>query len=193
MLKESLNKYIEDLSSSRPTPGGGSAAAVVNALACSLMLMSLRIAVLKKDPSDINGRKKEKELLKLKDSSLNLAEQDSLFFAEVIKNWKRKGKELEKSLRNSALVSLKISRAAMSLIDLINTQELKDYVNIMSDVAISVRFASSAFESGIINCRINLSSMSERDISIQKDSREMALIFSDKVSKLNDYMDSFYK
>lgn len=157
----SFEEYLEEVSSSKSTPGGGHVAARVNALGCSLMLMSLRIAVLKRNPEDNKAIELEARLLNLRDISLELAEKDSESFRGVMRTWKDGGEPLEKALEYSAEVSKSIAEASLKLIDMINGEDISRYKNIITDVGLALRLAGTAFDGGIMNLKINASSIKD--------------------------------
>ncbi len=161
MLDDKLLKYIESVASDSSTPGGGNVAGVINSLGCALMLMSLRIAVLKKDKRDPDALQTEKELESLKEKSLCLAREDSRIFSKVMKYWKEGGSSLHRAIKESAEVSLDISEAAFILVSIIEKQELNRFKNIITDVGIALELARAAYESGIMNFKINCAGLQE--------------------------------
>ncbi len=149
------------------TPGGGNVLGVANALSAALMLMSLRIAILKKNSGSKKYQNLEKRLLKIQETSLFLAEEDSVKFNEVMKLWKKGGNNLIKALIQSAKVSLKISKQSLLLLKLINVQEISKFSNIITDVGISVELAKAAFNGGIMNYRINIKGIKKGSIILK--------------------------
>ncbi|GEM_PF-3005039 len=162
--KLTIREYIDSLSSDKPTPGGGNAAGLANALGCSLMLMSLRIAVLKKNPEDAESINLEKGLLELREESMELAEQDSEKFLSVIKNYKKKGSGLSKAMYEAAQVSLNISSAAEKLSKLILKSPLGKMKNIITDVKMALEFSRVAYSGGMINCSVNESGVQNSEL-----------------------------
>ncbi|MGM0568352.1 MAG: cyclodeaminase/cyclohydrolase family protein [Elusimicrobiota bacterium] len=189
MSEKTLNKYIEDVSSSAATPGGGNVAGVVNSLACSLMLMSLRIALLKKDPDNVFGRELEKEVESIKKLSLELASRDSLYFNELMKNYKKGGEELNDSLKKSAVVSLDISEAALELVRKIKSIEIQKFKNIITDVGISLQLASAAFKSGVMNYKINISALKEPAGDLEEKEKKFSSDFNQIFPVLKEKID----
>ncbi|NLB34616.1 MAG: cyclodeaminase/cyclohydrolase family protein [Elusimicrobia bacterium] len=192
--EESFTEYLKDLSSSRSTPGGGNAAARVNAMGCALMLMSLRIAVLKKTPEDDSAILLEKNLLELQERSMGLAEEDSSSFKGVMRAWKTGGQPLEEALRCSAEVSQKIAAAARELLQMIEGEEISKYKNIITDVGLALALARAAYEGGMMNTKINSamlknSSHKEKLISeTEKDETEFRLTHGNLLEKINQYI-----
>lgn len=158
-INEPLKEYIDKLSSASSTPGGGNAIAVVNSLAAGLLLMSLRIVILKKEPDNSEIQKLELLLIDIQKKSISLAEEDTLRFKQVMSCWKDGGVKLHKALLSSAKVSLDISKVSVGLIDLIGMQDLERFNNIITDVAIAIEFARSCFVGGIYNFLINVKSL----------------------------------
>lgn len=188
----SVKNYIDKVASSASTPGGGNVIASVNSLAASLMLMSLRIAILKKDNPPEEALNLEKELMAIKAESLELAEADSREFKKVMKNWSKGGQMLEESLKSAAEVSLNISLKSFELIKLIDDQDLNDYKNIITDVAIAVYLGESSFRGGIANSVINakLLSREENKSEIFKRQKNIEIKFKGLVEKLKGRLDA---
>lgn len=177
MLDDKLSEYIETVSSSSSTPGGGNVAAVVNSLGCSLMLMSLRIAILKKENNNKEALQTESSLEEIKKRSLFLAGEDSRVFSEVMKSYSAGGEKLLRALKNSASVSLDIARAATGLICIIEEQDLKKFANIITDVGIALELARAAYESSLMNYRINTAGLKKSDKSLEKSRYEISRKF----------------
>ncbi|MDA3792908.1 MAG: cyclodeaminase/cyclohydrolase family protein [Elusimicrobia bacterium] len=195
ILDGSLKSYIDKVASSAGTPGGGNVIATVNSLAASLMLMSLRIAILKKESDSAEALKFEQKLLDIKEKSLELAEEDSREFKKVMKYWSEGGKYLEKSLKSSAAVSLKIAQKSVLLIELINSQDLSLYKNIITDVAISFYFAEATFRGGIANTIINAKLLKSKDnkSEILKMQTDIEKRYTDLAENLKDKLEIIIK
>ncbi len=159
LLKESIDSYIGNLSSSTAIPGGGNTIALINSFACSLMLMSLRIAILKKGGDTKGETELEKQLLDMQKKSIKLAEEDSLKFKEVLASWKKGGDSLEKALKESAEVSLEISTIGLDLVNIIESQDMSRYSMVITDVGIALQLAGACFNGGMLNYKINVRSL----------------------------------
>ncbi len=188
MLDDKLLKYIEDVSSDASTPGGGNVAGVINSLGCALMLMSLRIAVLKKNKTDSEALNTEKELNMLKDRSLCLAREDSCLFSKVMKYWREGGSSLQNALEESAKVSLDISEAAVLLISIIEKQDLKRFKNIITDVGIALELARAAYESGMLNFKINYDGMKKPAGQLKEKEKNINSEFNKKFPVLRKFV-----
>jgi len=192
--EQSFTEYLNEVSSARSTPGGGHVAARVNAFGCGLMLMSLRIAVLKKDPSNTAALKLEKKLLKLQDTSMKLADEDSESFRSVMRSWKSGGEPLENALGYSAEVSQKIAGAARDLLETINSEEISKYKNIITDLGLAAALARTAYEGGMMNLKINSASLKNSSVKnkfindAEKDEEGFRILYGNIIEKISEYI-----
>ncbi|MFW6173379.1 MAG: cyclodeaminase/cyclohydrolase family protein [Elusimicrobiota bacterium] len=187
-INKSLQDYINDVSSQKSTPGGGNVVGVVSSFGCALMLMSIRIGVLAKEPDSRLERDSEEELLKLRQEFIILSERDSKKFKQVIKNWKKRGEELENALKGAAEVSLEMAELNVKLIDLIEKQNLERLRNIVTDVGISLELARACFNGGIMNYKVNKKAVKKQDTieKLELKSRELIKKFNEKYGKISE-------
>jgi len=150
-----LQKYIEDVSSSSGTPGGGNVLGTVEALSCGLMLMSLRIAVLKKGDSAPEFHDLEASLIEFQESAVLFAHEDSKRFSRLMSCWKEGGSKLESAVKSCADISVDIAELALNIMELIDRQNMEKYKNIITDVGIAFELAVSCFRGAEMNYRIN--------------------------------------
>lgn len=167
-IDEPIRKYINDASSSQPTPGGGSIAAMGGALACSMMNMVCNFTVGKKAYQAVEEKVQSilKEGMNLTDEMLHLAVEDTEAYAEVSKAYGLpKNTEDEKKARSQAIqaackLALKVPSKVMSAGAkiLVLLSELVDIgnKNLITDTGVSALMALAAVESAILNVRINL-------------------------------------
>ena len=99
--KTVINSYLNDLSSTRPAPGGGSAAAVMVALGCALLGKVANISQAK------SGKSFKAELgtvASLRKQALKLADLDSKVYTKVVKAYQVKAKTgLQKKKRKASI------------------------------------------------------------------------------------------
>ena len=84
-LYSTLRTYVEDASSAKPTPGGGSIAAAAGALGMSMACMAANFTVGKKKFKAVEGevRKQLEACMKARDDLLRLMDEDTQAYAEV--------------------------------------------------------------------------------------------------------------
>jgi formiminotetrahydrofolate cyclodeaminase len=97
LVDATLHAFSNDLSSDRPVPGGGSAAAYAGALGAALAAMVLRISA-KKSPTPLD--EPLRQLDDLRADFLRLVDDDSAAFARVAEAYKMpRATDAEKAAR----------------------------------------------------------------------------------------------
>lgn len=171
----SIEKFLMELSSDMPSPGGGSTAALVAALASSLNSMVYSLTVNKKSFEKLSNEKKE-EMIKFEERAKNFTklaqsfmEKDRTDFTELMESFKLpKDTEEEKSIR-SKIIKEKTFKAMKSPLDLAreclgfyeNISFAVEYgnKNLISDAGVAAILLHGAIESAILNVKINLNSL----------------------------------
>ncbi len=172
----SLAQFLEELGSSAPVPGGGSAAALAGAMGAALCLMTCRLALSGKTRNNTPEEKAELErqagrLSGVVGALARAADEDAASFDEVMRAMRlpRQSDE-EKRTRSTAIQAaykvaarvplhtaslaaeaLSISRAIVSLIN----------PNALSDVGTGAALLAAAMDGAGLNVRINLSSIKD--------------------------------
>lgn len=177
----SVKEFQTILSSSSPTPGGGTASGIVlgNAAALTCMVCDLTISNIKwKDGWEV-AEKIQNIAIPILLDSIKLANEDSLAFENVMKSWKlpknndeekkiRKNKIEEASL-NAALKPLEIALKASEILELLPELAEKCNPNAITDVAVAALLSNAASSGAIYNVRINLLDIERPDILSQID------------------------
>ena len=97
-----IEDYLNDLTSTKPSPGGGSAAGVVVALACSLIGKVAAISQAKKEDVDFSEDLEVSEFLMR--SAMKLSNLDAEVYADVVNAYQIKvGSDDEKKERRSVI------------------------------------------------------------------------------------------
>lgn len=169
-----LEKFLTELSSGAPVPGGGGASALGGALGAALGQMVANLTAGKKKyaqwEADIQDYLKRLEDLKVR--FLRLAEEDEEVFAPLAEAYRlpagteeeRRHKEtvMEERLLNASLVPLKLMETAVETLQILEGLEEKGSVMAVSDVGVAVQFARTAVTGGAVNVFINTKSMKDR-------------------------------
>jgi formiminotetrahydrofolate cyclodeaminase len=99
--KSVINSYLNDLSSTKPAPGGGSAAAVVVALGCALLG---KVANISQEKSGKSFKAELKSVASLRKEALKLADLDASVYTKVVKAYQVKAKtDLQKKKRKASI------------------------------------------------------------------------------------------
>ena len=172
--KKSLQKYLEELSSNSPTPGGGNVAALCGALSASLGTMVCNLTIGKKKYLDVETEMNEMKV-KLNvyvDKFISLAKYDNEAFDRVIDAFKLpketdeqkklRIEAIEKSTLEAASVPADVIRNCREIIPFLETISKKGNQNSLSDAGVAVAVIAAASEGAFLNVLINYSSLSEK-------------------------------
>ena len=175
-----VKDFLEDLSSSLPAPGGGSAAALSAAAAAALTCMVFNLTIGKKeyeeqDDEYAKGRVKTSldRATKLKEVYIDLMERDAKAFNGVIAAYKLpKDTEEDKVKRQEAIkkgyisaleVPLELAEKCYVLYSAIDAAAEYGNKNVISDAGVAAIMLQSAIESAVLNVKVNLSNIKEKD------------------------------
>lgn len=171
---EPLEKYLVDAAAGTPTPGGGSVAAFVGALATTMVSMSAKFTVGKEEFKKYDSQLKKilEECEKSREILLSLMEEDVKVYGEVNKAFELpKSTEAEKNKRSEAIqkatilattVPLKATMCCMYVLE--QTRALVDIVNpnLISDVGVACYLADAAFQCARLNVETNLATINDQ-------------------------------
>jgi formiminotetrahydrofolate cyclodeaminase len=169
----SLREFQAALSSSSPTPGGGTAAAVALGQAASLAVMVCDLTLNSEKWQDGWGASEEIQAvaIPLMRQSGDLAEKDSQAFDQVMEAFrlpKSSDSEIDvrrQAIREATLLAAEIPNqtavAALKLLQLLPRLAASGNSNAVSDVGVAGLLASAAAKGAIFNVEINLASLHE--------------------------------
>ena len=169
-----LGTFLDELASGAPTPGGGSAAAIMGAMGAALISMVCNVTIGKKGHEAVEAEMKsvrdESEELRLRLTSM-VAEDIAAFDALMAAYRLPKSSEEEKSLRAAAIQSsllgatetpLACARACAEVVALSRRVGEKGYAGVISDAGVGVLAANTALRSAALNVYINAPSLKDR-------------------------------
>jgi formiminotetrahydrofolate cyclodeaminase len=168
MKELTFSEFYQELASSKPAPGGGSASALCASLSAALLIMGLSITF----KADLNPCAQDLTALhELGERGFRLAEDDSASFMEVMQAYKLpKETEAEKNLRSAALqkalkkatdIPLKIAETGLELLRYARKIAEISKASCITDVALGGKLALVALEGGLLNVKINLNSLKD--------------------------------
>ena len=199
-----IQEFIYDLSSESPSPGGGSVAALVAALAGSLNSMVYSLTVNKKSFESLDlGTQKlildfKEASGKFSSRSIALMEEDRDAFNKLMDCYKLpKSTEEEKKIRNKE-INMKTLGALKAPYDTAK-ECYKFYDNIdiavkygnkmlLSDASCAAILLNSAIECSIVNVRINLASLENKNYAekTEKELQELEVNSLNRRNKINE-------
>ena len=173
---QSLNEYLENLSSKSPTPGGGNVAAFCGVLASSLAIMVCNLTIGKKKylevESEINIVKNELE--KFKNKFSELADKDNAAFDKVMDAFKlpketeeekdARVKKIDEATLGAAEVPAEVINTCKEILPFIRKVAEKGNQNSLSDAGVSVSLINTSAEGAFLNVLINCTSLSNQTI-----------------------------
>lgn len=164
----SIEEFLQRLASSKPTPGGGSAAAVAGAMGAALIAMYCNLTASKKkflgvkDEMDaVSGFAQQQQQL-----LLELADRDSAAYEKVLAAYRMpKETEAEAALRSEAIYAatleatrtpLETAEVSARLLEGVPALAAKGNPNALSDLKVGMELLYTAFSGGKANVEINL-------------------------------------
>ena len=169
-----ITDFCQELASSSPAPGGGSASAVAGALGAALAGMVANLTEEKKKYHLVE--EEMKALLadsdRLRNRYLQLVDKDTAAFNQVMAAFKMpKQTETDKSKRRTAiqeatkqatLTPFEMAELSVEVLRLCHTAALKGNKNALSDAGVGAGMAEAAFRGAVYNVRINLGSLKDQ-------------------------------
>lgn len=175
-IDDSIRNYLDEISSSSPTPGGGNVSAFSGAVASSLGIMVCNLTIGKKKYADAEEEMKDIkfELSVAKEEFLSLAEKDNQAFDKVMESFKLpKETEEQKKARSRSIEAATLEAAEApsevlkycgKIIPLFRTLAEKGNQNSVSDAGVAAALISTAAEGAFLNVLINCSSLSNKTV-----------------------------
>lgn len=183
--REGLDDFLAELSSGKPTPGGGSVAALSGTLGASLVSMVCQLTIGKKK-YETNWKRMEeilKKVLSIREYMHRAIEEDAEAFINVTLAYKSKDEsKIEQSLKVAATVPLKVAEKSTEGISLAESCVKFGNVNAITD-AISAGLQFEAARKGAeYNVLVNLLSIKDKEFrkkakaslkKVEKESRKI--------------------
>ena len=196
-----VDKFILELSSDAPSPGGGSTAALVAALSSSLNSMVYSLTIGKKVFEKLSDNEKNK-MVKLQEEAKefikkaqNFMEQDRNDFLSLMDSYKLpKDNEEEIIIRKEKIkentmqameTPLLLAEECIKFYDNIEFAIKHGNKNLISDAGVATVLLHSAIESSIINVKVNLNFLREEEICEEIENKCKSILNISYVKKCN--------
>ena len=204
----SIDKFLYELKTDLPSPGGGSTAALVSALAGALNSMVYSFTVDKKSFENLNHENKEKmKSLKVKceefiSKSISYMETDRETFTALMDTFKLpKESDVEKKYRTQMIKEktiaaiespLNLAKDSLKFYDNIDFAIEFGNKNLTSDAIVAAILLHSAIESAVVNVFVNYNSLYNKEgyENIPEECREIikkSLVLRKKLYKTNGF------
>jgi formiminotetrahydrofolate cyclodeaminase len=174
ITQQPVDTFLDELASGAPTPGGGSAAAIMGAMGAALVSMVCNVTIGKKGLESVEAEMKavrdESEKLRLRLTAM-VAEDVEAFNGLMAAYRLPKATDEERSRRGAAIQTslcaatetpLACARACAEVVALSKRAGEKGYAGVISDAGVGVLAANTALRSAALNVYINAPSLKDR-------------------------------
>lgn len=172
-MEKNVDRFLETLASSAPTPGGGGAAALCGALGIalgnmvgSLTLGKKKYAEVQEDIAELNAKAEA-----LRAGFVALVDADAEAFAplsraySIPKDDPARDEIMEPALLKAAEAPLEIMRKCAEALELISGYAAKGSALAISDAGCAAALCGAAMEAAALNVKINTKSMKNRAVA----------------------------
>lgn len=172
-MEKNIDKFLEALASSAPTPGGGGAAALCGALGIALGNMVGNLTLGKKKYADVQEDIAElnAKAEALRAGFVALVDADAEAFAplsraySIPKDDPARDEIMEPALLRAAEAPLEIMRKCAEALELISGYAAKGSALAISDAGCAAALCGAAMEAAALNVKINTKSMKNRAVA----------------------------
>jgi formiminotetrahydrofolate cyclodeaminase len=169
-----VETFLDELASAAPTPGGGSAAAIIGAMGAALLSMVCSVTLSKKGQEavepDMKAVRDESERLRARLTAMvaeDIAAFDGLMAAYRLpktndEEKSRRAEAIQSNLRAATETPLACARACAEVVALARRAAEKGFAGVISDAGVGVLAANSALRGAALNVYINAPSLKDR-------------------------------
>ena len=183
LVAETVREYTQRLASNQPTPGGGSAAAVVGALAVASAAMAANFTVGKKKFADVQAD--VERILAILDEQqqalLDLADADADAYSKVGAAYgmprdtdaekEARQQAIQEALMAAAEVPMGVVEACAAVIAVLPELADKCNPNLISDVGVGAELGLAALRAAQLNVEVNLAFIKDEGYIAEKRAR----------------------
>lgn len=173
--QKSNDDFCNDVAASSPAPGGGSVAAAAGALGAALTSMVARLTISKKKyktvHDEINAILTRSEDLRAELTDLIVKDMEAFDKVMAVfklpkdseEEVKNRAVEIEEATKGASLIPLKVAEKCLDVLSLVKVVAEKGNQNSITDAGVGALMAKAAMEGAILNVRINLTSLTDRN------------------------------
>ena len=177
--KQSIEEFVQDLNSTKPMPGGGSAAAICGAMAAALAGMSAHMTAGKKKFAAVEGKMQEiiTATAVLQEEMLAMAQEDADMYSLVLQAYKlpknteaetaQRAMAIEEASKTAVIASLKVTGACVRIMKLAYTTVVEGNQMMVTDGSASALLARACQQVAAYNVRINLGGVKDKTVAAE--------------------------
>jgi formiminotetrahydrofolate cyclodeaminase len=184
----SIQTFLDDLASERPTPGGGGAAAVSGAIGAALVSMVANLTIGKKNYEavwqDLEAVNAKAEALRAE--LIRAIDEDVVAFNAVMGAYglpratddekAKRAAAIQAALKDATLAPVRAVKACFEVIRLSAAAAEKGNLNVISDAGVAVLSANAGLRSAALNVFINAKAIKDRDFAEKQIAEVNALL-----------------
>ena len=196
--------FLEELASNSPAPGGGSVAALSGSMGASLLEMVCNLTVGKKNYEDAweEMKRSAKDISIHRTRLLELVDEDTNAFNDVMKAFRllketdeekaARSAEIQKGYKKAIDTPMETALKCIEVLELALPVAGKGNKNSITDVGVGADMAAAGLEGAVMNVRINLGSIKDKDYVEEKENavREMISRKDDLLSRIHKEVNS---
>ncbi len=176
-IENSINSFIEELSSKNAVPGGGSASALSASIGASLIIMVTNLTIGRKKYLEVSDKMQEiKDKVTInRDILTKLIDEDSKGYSAVMDAFKLpkdtdadkevRAKAIQEALVVAADIPLEIARVGLDTLRYVSYVYENGNTNALSDAKVAAVMLRSAIFGAIYNVEINVDSLKDRTLA----------------------------
>ena len=184
----SIQTFLDDLASERPTPGGGGAAAVSGAIGAALVSMVANLTIGKKNYEAVwqNLEAVNAKAVALRAELIRAIDEDVVAFNAVMGAYglpratdeekAKRAAAIQAALKDATLAPLRAVKACFEVIRLSAAAAEKGNLNVISDAGVAVLSANAGLRSAALNVFINAKAIKDRDFAEKQIAEVNALL-----------------
>ena len=195
-------RFVEELASAAPAPGGGGASAYVGALAAALASMVGNLTMGKKTYAEVEGEvvRHLDELEELRARLIELVDADARAFEPLAAAYRMpkgtpeelaaKQEAIQRALAGATEVPLEIMRTAARVVDHVDYLAHHGSRMARSDAGVSAAFARAAVDGASLNVYINAASIDDADRArcVREEASAIASTTRERCDELFDFV-----
>ena len=177
ITQQPVGTFLDELASGAPTPGGGSAAAIMGAMGAALISMVCNVTLGKKGheaaAAEMKSVREQSE--KLRAALTSMVADDVAAFAGLMSAYRlpkatddeksRRAEAIQFSLAAATETPLVCARACAQVVALAKRAAETGYAGVISDAGVGVLAANTALRSAGLNVFINVPSLKDRSFA----------------------------
>jgi formiminotetrahydrofolate cyclodeaminase len=188
IAQQPISRFLDELASAAPTPGGGSAAAVMGAMGAALVSMVCHLTIGRKDCEgvEVPMRQALGEAEALRHRLTAMIEDDVQAFEALMAAYRlpraseddklTRGAAIQRALKHATDVPLACASACAEVIALSQRIAAIGHRGVISDAGVAVLSAHAALRSAALNVYINVPSTKDAEFAQDRRTRLEALL-----------------